>query len=59
MLEDAATMLGIACKTVKGYVRKGLIVPVRYTRTSKLRFRRVELERFIQNSQQIKIGGSR
>lgn len=52
-------MLGVTCKTLKRYVRKGLIVPVRYTKTSKLRFRRVELDLFIQRSEQGAIGQNR
>ena len=46
--DEAAQRLGVSVKTLRKFVRQGKILAVRYSRTSVLRFRQVDLDRFIE-----------
>jgi excisionase family DNA binding protein len=47
--DEAAARLGVSVKTLRKFVRQGKLRAVRYSRTSVLRFRQVDLDRFIES----------
>lgn len=47
--DDAARLLGVSVKTLRRFVREGLLRPVRYSRTARLRFREADLRQFIED----------
>ena len=46
--DEAAQWLGVSVKTLRKFVRQGKLPAVRYSRTSVLRFRQVDLDRFVE-----------